>query len=284
VIRAVTSTIAALALAGCAQILGLDSTKLDRKDAATDAPSACDTPAIACNASTGRTFCGQLTVVSTGDPFRVAAPMGQPCGTTEGPCGLSVFGQPTAPYYQGVSTDRVSAQLDDCGHFTIADLDPTMMDVVIAISGPDVASSGRLLFDQTGSVVMGVKVPVVPMTTVTAWAGELGIAESNLATGFLVSYLTGTGDPVPMEEVRISGAAIPGPPTPPWASYFTGAFDSLDPALTATASKGTVFVAPPNGTFRLGGFHIGKQCFRDGFQAVSNTLLSVVLGGVPPGC
>ena len=260
------------------------STKLDRKDAATDAPSVCDTPAVACNASSGRTVCGQLVSVSTGEPFRVAAPLGQPCSTTEGPCGVTVFGQPMTSFYQGVPAGRVTAQLDDCGHFAIADLDATAMDLAVAVSGPDLAASGRLLLDQTALVVTGIKVGLVPLTTVSAWATQLGIAESNLATGYLVSYLTAAGDPVPMEEVRIAGAPVGGPPTVPWARYFTGVFDTLDSTLTATGAGGTVFIAPPSGTFRIGGFHIGKQCFRDGFQAVSNTLLSVALGGVAPGC
>ena len=278
------ATLLLLACTGCAQILGLDDTTLDRRDAGVDAPSICDTPAIACTASTGRSVCGQLTVVSTGEPYRVAAPRGVPCSGLEGPCGLTVFGQPLADYFAGSTTNRIMGQTDDCGHYVIADLSTGATDIAVVATGADIATSGRIVFDAAATTIDRVTAPVVPKTTVTAWASQLGVAESALAQGYLVRYLDGAGAPVPMEEVRIAGAGVGMPPTPPWAAYFTGAFDALDRALTATTAQGTVLIAPPSGTFRIGGFHIGKQCGRDGFQAVSNTFLTVVLGGTPPGC
>jgi hypothetical protein len=267
----------ALALTGC--------------DAGVDAPDICDTPAIACTASTGRTVCGQLTIASTGEPYRVASPRGVPCSGTEGPCGLTIFGQPLATYFQGSTTNRIMGQTDDCGHYVIPDVDSGAMDIAVIATGANIRTSGRLVFDATATTVDRVTTPIVLVDTVTAWAGQLGVAESAIAQGYLVRYLDGVGAPVAMEEVRVAGAAVgaPGtPPTPPWAAYVsssgTGPFETLDKALTATTALGTVLIAAPSGTFRIGGFHVGKQCGRDGFQAVSNTFLTVVLGGTPPGC
>ncbi|MBA3451694.1 MAG: hypothetical protein H0T42_01200 [Deltaproteobacteria bacterium] len=270
--------IASLAvLAGCAQILGLDDTRFDRRDAAADAPNVCDTPAFECVATTGRTVCGQLFAAGTGEPYRVANPMAQVCTTTEGPCGLTVSGQSTATLFAGTTADRVMGQVDDCGHFVISDLDATATNVAISISGTDVASSARLLFELSDTTETKVAVVVVPTATQETWATQLAIAQTEIASGYLVSYLTNTGAPVPIEEVRVGGAPVVGPPTRPWAAYFTEA-DTLDPALTATSAKGTALIASPlTGDFRIGGFHVGKTCGRDGFQTVSNTLIYIVL-------
>lgn len=267
-------------LAGCAQILGLEDTTLDRRDAAVDAPSVCDTPAVACTAVTGRTLCGQLVIAGTGDPYRVADPAGQACTSTEGPCGLTVFGQGLATYFAGGTTDRVVGQVDDCGHFVIPDVDATATEVAIGISGSDVATSARLVLDLTagGGTETGIAALVVPTATKVGWASQLAIAETEIASGYLVRYVTTMGAAVPMEEVRISGAAVGGPVTRPWAAYFTGEFDTVDPALTATTAFGTALIAgPTTGMFRIGGFHVGRTCGHDGFESVSDTLIHIVL-------
>jgi hypothetical protein len=272
--------VAAVALlSGCAQILGLEETKFDYKDAGADAPGVCDTPAIECTSSTGRSLCGRLLLAGTGAPYTVAAPTAQLCSTTEGPCGLTVFGQSAATYFAGTSADRVMAQVDDCGHYSIPDLDAAVADVAIGIAGPTVATSGRVLFDRMTGVGTdtGVEALVVPIDAPAAWAGQLGIAPTSVETGYLVKYLTSTGATVPMEEVRISGAPVGDPKLTPWAAYFTGPFDALDTTLMSTTMGGAAFIGPPIGTFRIGGFHVGKTCGRDGFQAVSSTLLYVVL-------
>ncbi len=273
------ATAALALLSGCAQILGLEDTKFDFKDAAVDAPDICDTPALVCTASTGRSACGRLFVAGTGEPYKVAAPTGQLCTTTEGPCGLTVFGQSKATYFAGTSLDRVMGQVDDCGHYTIADLDSTVADVAIGISGNEVVASGRLLLDRptTQGTDEDVEALVVPIASPPAWADQLGIAPTSVETGYLVKYITAMGAPVPMEEVRISGAAVGGPKLAPWAAYFTGSFDALDQTLTATTTAGTAFIGPPPGTFRIGGFHVGKTCGRDGFELVNNTLVYVVM-------
>jgi len=271
---------ASLALVtGCAQILGLEDTKFDFKDAAADAPDICDTPAIECTASTGRSVCGRLFVAGTGEPFKVAEPTGQLCSTTEGPCGLTVFGQSAATYFAGTSDDRVTGQVDDCGHYSIADLDATVADIAVGMSGSTVVATGRLLLDRptTSGTDLDVEALVVPIASPPAWADQLGIAPTSVETGYLVKYLTSTGSPVPMEEVRISGAAVGGPKLAPWAAYFTGPFDVLDPTIMATTTAGAAFISPPLGTFRIGGFQVGKTCGRDGFQLVSNTLIYVVM-------
>jgi hypothetical protein len=266
-------------LAGCAQILGLENTELDRKDAGIDAPDVCDRPAFACDGSVGRTVCGRLFTAVTGEPYRVAEPTGQLCTSTEGPCGLTVFGQSVATYDAGTSADRVPATVDDCGYYAVPDFDAAIADVAIGISGSEVVNTARLLLDRpiTAGSDTDVDALVVPTATPPAWATQLGIAETDIATGYLIRFVTATNAPVPMEELRISGAAVGGPPTVPWASYFIGRFDMFDPALTATTAPGTAFVGPPAGSFRIGGFHPGKTCGRDGFQAVNMTLIYAVM-------
>lgn len=273
--RLVVASIALLS--GCAQILGLDDTKLDRRDAAADAPNICDTPAFECVATTGRTVCGQLFVAGTGEPYRVANPTAQACTTTEGPCGVTVTGQSAATFFASTSADRVMGKVDDCGHFVIPDLDLAATNVAIAIAGTEVASTARLVFDLAADATTetGVAALVVPTATRSSWATQ---AEAVIAAGYLVRYVTTLGAAVPMEEVRVGGGAVMGPPTPPWASYFTGEFDMLDPKLMATTTGGTaLIVTPATGMFRLGGFHTGKTCSRDGFASVADTLIYVVL-------
>lgn len=266
-------------LAGCAQILGLDDTTLDRRDAAVDAPSVCDMPAFPCDAATGRTLCGQLLEAGTGNPYRVPNPTGQTCTTTEGPCNLAITGQSQATFFAGTSADRVMGQIDDCGHFKIPDVEMTSTNVAITIAGSDVADSARLLFDLSvgSNTENGIKALVVTTARKTAWATSLAIAETEIASGYLVRYLTETGMAVPMEEVRVSGAPVGGPVTRPWAAFFTGDFDALDPALMKTSAAGTALIGPPSGTFKIGGFHVGATCEAVGLQDVSNTLIYVVL-------
>ena len=267
-------------LTGCAQILGLDDTKLDRRDAAADAPNVCDTPAFPWVATTGRTVCGQLFVAGTGEPYRVANPAAQACTSTEGPCGVTVTGQSSATFYASTSADRVPGQVDDCGHFVIPDHDLAATEIAIAISGTEVANTARVVFDLDAATTIetGVAALVVPTATKAAWATQLSLTETDIATGYLIRYVTTLGAAVPMEEVRVGGAAVMGPPARPWASYFTGDFDLLDPTLIATNTGGTALVATPTtGTFKLGGFHTGKTCGRDGFASVTDTLIYLVL-------
>ena len=279
--KLVVASIAMILAAGCAQILGLDDTKLDRRDAPDDAPSVCDTPAVACTPSSGRTLCGQLITAGTGLPYRVPNPTGQTCTTTEGPCNLMVYGQSLATYFAGTIVDRKTGQVDDCGHFAIPDVDPAALSVAIGITGSDVGNSARLVLDlpAAGTIETGITAVVVPTARKTAWAGSLSIAESEIASGYLVRYLTTPGVAVQGEEVRVGGAAVGGPVTHPWAGYFTSEFDLLEPTATATTTSGNAFIAAPSGTFRIGGFHVGATCGRDGFQDVSNTLIYVVLKG-----
>jgi hypothetical protein len=92
-----------------------------------DAPSVCD-GAPACAAGTGRSVCGYLvqTGAMAGTPLRVASPTGQSCatlGSTEGPCALSIFGQPMTSYFAGNTADQIVGELDDCGRYVIRDID-----------------------------------------------------------------------------------------------------------------------------------------------------------------
>ena len=271
----------ALAIAGqigCAQILGLDNTTFDQKDAQIDAPGICD-GAPACTAFTGRSLCGQLIGTgTTPGPVRVAAPTGDVCSGTEGPCGLSGFGQPLASFFTGTTTDQIPARIDDCGRFVVPDLDASIGNVAIVVQGASFSSTARLVFDRPTIIGTdtGIDALVVTSETRLAWATQMSLAETDVASGYLVRYKT---DPLGLsEEARVDGAKPPGPPpTPPWAAYFGNDFELLDPALVATGAEGTALIVPNVGTFKLGGFRPGKQCERDALQRVLSTLIFVTL-------
>ena len=99
-----------------------------------------------------------------------------------------------------------------------------------------------------------------------------------MATAYLVQFAGATG-PQASEEIRYNGGPLGGPPTAPWAAYFTGAaFDSIDVTLTATTTSGTALLVPGATAFELGGFRVGKQCTPvSGAVGVAGVLLFVQL-------
>lgn len=277
---------AVVLLAGCAQVLGLDKTKLGETDAATDAPGVCDGEPAACVSSTGRSACGQ--VFSTGGaPLRVAAPTGEACvaGNVEGPCALQVAGLPAQSLFDGVATGELAGTIDDCGRFVVPDLDSTVIDVAVtfkALSG--FHPSARLVLNRPAEVGedRGLAAFVVLQATTVEWATQLALPPDDTTTGFLVRYTSTNLTPVVGEAVAIdSGSPLTNPPgTIPWAAYFGAEpFGILDPAAMVTGASGTAFAAMPAGPFSLEGFRQGRRCKLENLRSVGNLLIHVVEEG-----
>jgi hypothetical protein len=278
-------------LAGCAQILGLDNTEFNQKDAMVDAPSSCD-GAPRCTSTTGRSVCGQLfgTGTTAGTPLRVASPTGMLCsdlGSNEGPCALSIQGQSKTTFFAGTGADVIAGELDDCGRFVIPDLDSAMADVaVVAKGGTDFVDSGALVIGRptmTGTDT-NVALPVVSTATDTAWGTQLASANPpTVEGGYLISYVDANGAPVTGLEIRINTGGGSGPvgkpPAIPWGAYFSGAsgFGTFDSAATTTQATGTAALHPSSGTFMLGGQKTGRTCSQVSLQAVSTAVLHVIV-------
>ncbi|HUS29620.1 MAG TPA: hypothetical protein VMZ53_14000 [Kofleriaceae bacterium] len=278
-----------LPLAGCAQLLGLDNTELEQKDARVDAPSVCD-GAPRCTSTTGRSVCGQLsgTGAMGGMPMRVAAPTGMLCsetGSSEGPCALSIQGQSKASFYAANGVDVIAGEIDDCGRFVVPDLDATATDVaVVAKGGTDFVDSAALLLGRPAmaGTDMNVQLPVVSAATETAWGMQLSSTNPPTMTGgYLVSYVDMNGVVVEGLEIRMNTGSGSGPvgkpPSTPWGAYFTGSFDMFDATLTTTQTSGTAAVHPPAGTFMLGGFRTGRTCTQVSLQGVPTAIVHVVV-------
>ena len=279
-----------LACGGCAQLLGLDQTKFDQKDAMVDAPSVCD-GAPACTFTTGRSVCGQLVVTGAGAglPLRVVAPTGQPCavGNLDGPCGLQVSGLPAASYFAGTITGQVAGQIDDCGRYVVPDLDATMQDVAIVFAGATITESTSLVLGR--ATIPGVDKAVlaypVSTDTITRWGTQLDSTSPPGVTGsYLVSYVHkagAVGTPILMEQLRVGGAApnMPPPFNQPWGAYFTGLepFGDLDRTLTRTGDSGSALLLPATGTFMLGGQQAGGNCVPVTVQTVGGAVVHITL-------
>jgi len=283
--RALLAT-SGLALAGCAQLLGLDKTTFDA--GTTDAPSVCD-GAPACVSSTGRSACGQL--FGTGDtanaPLRVANFTGELCqpGITEGPCGLAVAAYPKATYFDGTLTGKVDGQIDDCGRFVVPDIDSSVADIAIEFTG--------IGFQTTATLVLGRELAVgedrdieafgVTTDTTAAWASQLAATmppeTPETTSGYLITYTT-SDLPLGGEAVAIDGLSAFDNPfgTVPWAAYFAAGstFGVLDPTLMVTSDTGTAFAVLPAGTISVEGFRQGKRCKIADLVQLANTLIHVI--------
>lgn len=270
---------------GCAQLLGLDNTKLEQTDAAVDAPGVCDGEAAACTSSTGRSACGQF-LLPGGQPLRVAEPTGAACdaANVEGPCALQVSAVPTQGLFDG-AVDGVPGVVDDCGRWAVPDIDVAQLDVAVRFS--DVAGtyqpSARLIVQRDMAVGedRGLEAFAVLKTKTEEWATQLSLTPDATATGYLVRYTTSTGESLAGEAVAVdSGSPLANPPgTIPWAAYFTGAFDVLDPAAMTTSESGTAFAGMPTGPFSLEGFRQGRRCKVENLKTVSNVLIQLVEEG-----
>jgi len=278
-------------LVGCSQILGLEDTKFDQKDATVDAPSNCD-GAPRCTAMTGRSACGQLfnTGAMAGTPMRVASPTGMTCaelGSSEGPCALSIQGQSKATYFAGTGADVIAGEIDDCGRFVIPDLDVSVADIaVVAKGGTDFVDSAALLLGRPTMMGTDTKLEllVVSDATDTTWGTQLNAANPpSLAGGYLVSYVDSNGVPTPGIEIRINTGGGSGPvgkpPATPWGAYFTAtpSFGTFDPNLTTTQDGGTAAVHPATGMFMLGGQKTGRTCTQIPLQAVPAAVIHVLV-------
>jgi hypothetical protein len=283
-----------VACTGCAQLLGLDSTKFDFKDAMVDAPSVCD-GAPACVANTGRSVCGQLvdTGANGGALLRVASPTGTACSSTEGPCALAVYGQTKTAFFASSAT-RVAGTIDDCGRFVVPDLDATAADVAVVFTATTNVTTATLVLGRptmtgtdTGVIGYGVTTATVGtdtgvigygVTTATEadWGSQLS---TTISAGYLVTQVDTTGAPAVGFVDWVMGGPVVGPPVPPWDAYFSGgkAFGAFDPQQRMTDASGTSLVVPPTGSFMLGGARTGRTCKQIGLQLVPNALVHVAL-------
>jgi hypothetical protein len=280
------AALAMLVLAGCSQLLGLEDTRFDQRDAMVDAPSSCDA-APRCTSASGRSVCGQLfgTGPDAGRPVRVAAPTGERCATLDsqdGPCEYTIFGQSQASYFANNTALRVAGEIDDCGRFVVPDLDAAVDDVVVVVTGPSLVDSGALVFDRPTMVGEDRRVvlPVVAQTTALAWGTQLSAGSPpSIEGGYLVTYINPMGAPLATQELRFNGGAVGLPPGTPWGAYFSGAgaFGTLDAALTTTLESGSALLVPASSAFTLGGFRPGRNCTPVNVQPVTDAFLHVTL-------
>lgn len=274
-------------LAGCSQILGLEDTKFEQRDASVDAPTTCDgTPR--CTSTTGRSVCGQLygAGAQAGQLVRADAPTGETCATlnsTVGPCGFQIYAQPLASYYTNATADRVVGEIDDCGRYFVADLDVATADVAVVVTGTDIVESTTLVLDRPAmaGVDTRIRAPLIPTVVLTDWAMQIDAANPpTLSAGYLVTYVNTLGAPIPMQEIRVNGGAVADPPTTPWGAYFSGpeAYGTIDAAATTTGASGSALVVPATTMFNLGGFRTGKNCTPVPVMPHLNAFIHVALG------
>jgi hypothetical protein len=272
-------------VAGCAQLLGLDSTTFEQKDAMVDAATVCDTAPVGCTSSgTGRTVCGQLLDTgATAGLLRAPGFTGAACTTppsSDGPCALAVFGQPMASYFAGTGSDRIQGTVDDCGRFVVPDIPATVSDVAIVFDGATIVESATLLVGRptvAGGTDEKLAAPVVRTTTETRWGQQIDSANPpGLTGGFLVSYTTTSSDSI---KARVDGEFLKAAPTQPWGAYFVGAtlFGDVDPALTSTDEAKSVLVVPGNGSHTIDGSRPGKTCSQVMIQSVGTAVVYVTL-------
>lgn len=277
--------LALIPLAGCAQLLGLDDTRFDQKDAMVDAKSVCDGVMAQCVSSSGRSVCGQL--VDTGTMAGVAVRAPGFTATTcvaplaaDGPCALSVYGQPVASYFAGTSTDRVAGVIDDCGRFAIPDVPATNADIAVVFDGAPIVESTTLLLGRAttpGEVDSGVAATIVRTATESMWAQQIDSANPPGLTGsFIISYATTSSDPI---KARVDGGGLQAVPTQPWGAYFTGRpFEAIDKTQLATLpTSSTVLVVPASGMHTVDGSRPGKTCSSAMIQAVGGAVIHITL-------
>lgn len=286
--RALALAIAAASGAGCAQILGLDSTRFEPMDASTDAPSLCDPVSPSCTATTGRSVCGQIvdTGAGAGASLRATNPTGEQCqpGNSDGPCGLTLAALPLASYFAGTVTGRLGGVIDDCGRYVVHDLDPAAKDVAIVVEGPGYRRTASLLLGRPTGVGTDERVQAFAVTepTVTGWTAQLG-GSPDLSAAYLIRYRSVAGASLAGEQVAMDGGSpfTNAVGTVPWARYFAGnaAFASIDPAATSTLATGTALAVFGAGTFSVDGFRPGRRCRIMNLQQVANTLIYVTAGG-----
>lgn len=273
-------------LAGCSQILGLEDTSFEQRDAMIDAPSSCD-GAPRCASPTGRGVCGQIYGggATAGALVRSDAATGDTCttlGSVTGPCAYTVYGQALASYYAGTTTDRLAGELDDCGRFVVPDLDMAAADVAVVFTGADIVESVTLVLDREAiaGVDEGVKAPLIPTAVLTDWPLQIDPANPpTISGGYLVTYVNMNG-PIPLQELRVNGGAVGDPPTTPWGAYFGGteAYGTIDPAATTTGASGSALVVPGTTMFNLGGFRTGKNCTPATVLPHANAFIHLAMG------
>jgi hypothetical protein len=277
--------LAAALLAGCAQVLGLDST--DRRDA--EGPPLPDggvcSAELACAAGAERAVCGRLVDAVTQQPLVAPGATGAACvQSADGPCAFAVAGLSADELFTGTGAP-IAGTVDDCGRYRVEGVAGERLAVTATPIAPADAvyrrSASTVLYNAAGNVD-GLEVPIVPIATIAGWEAEAALA---IPEALLVKFRLGT-TPSAGFVAKIDTVPVALPPTPPFAVYFHGAnpFETIvDPgagALRADSGEtGTAALVPAStAAFSLGGAKPGKNCTEvAGIQLVPALLVYVEL-------
>lgn len=253
--RRVAAAAAAIGLAGCAQILGLDDTQHRQGDA-----SQLCTERLDCTGATERAICGQLVDAVTQQPFQRLGATGALCQPTDtdGPCGFTIGGvgaATDADLFNVFDTATPATLVDDCGRFKIEGLSGAKL-AVVATPVSSAAGAFRkvirvVLYNTLAPVVDAIDTVVVRDELVTGtWNVQSG---QTITDGLLVEFRAGQ---TKIEGVvgTIGSLAVPLPPAVPYSLYFAGPnpFESMiDPGTgmlqADSGPTGTGLVVPVDG-------------------------------------
>ena len=254
----------AVAVTGCAQILGLDPTERS------DGGGLCAAD-LECTGA-DRVVCGRLVDAATEQPLAAFGATGAACapGATDGPCAFTISGVQAPELFAGGGTPVPTVYHDDCGRFRIEGM--TGEDLAITAvpgNGAEIfyrSVARTILYTDTGTVE-DVAIPMVSEALITGWETPAP-AGTDVGDGFLLRFRNG-GDLIQRITVRVDNTQIPDPPATPFALYFAGSrpfetvVDAGDGAAlrTETGPTGTAFLQP-DGTapFSIGGTRPGSQC------------------------
>lgn len=282
-----------LALAGCAQVLGLDETRFesDGPDAAVDAAGPCDEVPATCTSTTGRSLCGQLYLPG-GQPLRTTEDSPEPCqlGGT-GPCAFSVTAINYAEY-TSASPGPIAGTIDTCGRWQINDFDSTVPRAAVLFDAPGHIQTAALVDVDTtkAEAITGQRAYAVSMAQLVTWGNQVGLSESPVAsTGYLIEYRTAAG--ARSKDVRVTyddeGPLSNPVGTAPWAAYFDGAeefgtlattFDDPMPTVPRTDASGTA-LAVIETEIDVKGVRGGARCTAADLHQVPGALIYLAIRG-----
>jgi len=285
--------LAFLALAGCAQVLGLDETRFESggPDAASDAAGPCDEVPASCMSTIGRSLCGQLYAPG-GAPIRIENAASLQClPNGEGPCQFTV----TAIAYDQYTTAApgpVIGSIDTCGRWQINDFDSTVARAAVLFDAPNHIQTAALVDVDTASAdaVTGLRSYAVSTDRLVTWGGQAGVLEGPIAsTGYLIEYRTRAG--APSRDVRVTynneGPLTNPVGTAPWAVYFDGTEEFGTIATTFDEPMPTVPRTDPSGTaltvieteIDVKGVRGGARCTAPDLHQVPGALIYVAILG-----
>ncbi len=282
-----------LALAGCAQVLGLDETRFESggPDAAVDAAGPCDEVPASCTSTSGRSLCGQLYAPG-GAPVRNADGNELQClAGGEGVCQFTV----TAIAYDQYTTAApgpIAGTIDTCGRWQINDLDPTVARAAVLFDAPNHIQTAALVDVDTtkAEAITGLRSYGVSMAQLGTWGTQVGALEGPItSTGYLIEYRTAAG--ARSKDVRVTyndeGPLSNPVGTAPWAAYFDGAeefgtlattFDDPTPTVPRTDASGTA-LAVIETEIDLKGVRGGARCTAADLHQVPGALIYLAILG-----